>query len=62
MYKVNRCDWCENGHKDGIKTLIVQKQEIKFCDRCGEKIMMVNPQTGEEKSIREIWLDLGSDE
>lgn len=61
MYKVERCDWCENGHKDGIKILVVQKQEIKFCDRCGEQIKMVNQNTGEEKSIRQIWFDLGGD-
>lgn len=62
MFKVEKCDWCENGHKDGIKILVVQKQEIKFCNPCGRKIRMMNQSTGEEKTILEIWSDLGSDD
>lgn len=62
MFKVDKCEWCENGHRDGIKILVVQGHNISFCDDCGEKIKMVNESTGEEKSIRQIWFDLGSDD
>lgn len=61
MFKVAKCDWCENGHKDGIKTLVIHGEEIKFCSACGPQIKMVHAVTGEEKSISEIWYDIAKD-
>lgn len=62
MYEVEKCDWCKCGHKNGIKILVIQGKQSKFCDSCGPQIKMVNAETGEESNLMEIWHDSAGDE
>lgn len=61
MYRVQKCDYCRNGHKDGIKILIIQGVEKKFCGNCGPQIKMVDQETGEVSTLTDIWHECAKD-
>lgn len=54
-YQVKKCDLCMNGHVDGIKTMIFPNLTVDFCVPCGKNKIMKNSQTGEEKTLYEIY-------
>ena len=54
-YQVTKCDLCLNGHVEGIKTMIFPGLTVNFCLPCGKKKIMQNRETGEEKTLFELW-------
>ena len=52
----DHCIFCETRRPEGgTNILILGDNWLEFCKPCGEKEMLTNSQTGEEKSIREVF-------
>jgi len=60
----NYCVFCETKRPStGTNTLVLGDEWLEFCRPCGHSEKLTNSQTGETKSIIEVWKSLsGSDE
>ena len=52
----DHCSFCDTRRPEGgTNILILGGDWLEFCKPCGEKEMLTNSQTGEEKCIREVF-------
>ena len=52
----NHCSICDTRRPEtGTNMLVLGDQWIEFCRPCGEKEMLTNGETGEQKSVLEVF-------
>lgn len=52
----DHCSFCDTRRPEGgTNILILGGDWLEFCEPCGEKEMLTNSQTGEQKCIREVF-------
>lgn len=53
----NHCDFCETRRPEGGTSLLILhgNQWLEFCEPCGNTEKLTNPQTGETRTIKEVF-------
>ena len=59
--QLKKCDLCMKGHVNGIKTMSFPDLTVNFCVPCAKKRIMKNSQTGEERTLYEIYAEAARD-
>ncbi len=58
----NHCGFCDNRRPEptedyphGTKMMILGDDWFEFCENCGDSVSLTNSETGEEKTLAEIF-------
>lgn len=61
----NHCGFCDTrrptpteSYPHGTKMMVLGNDWMEFCESCGDSVMLTNGETGEEKTLAEVFDNL----